>query len=364
MPWSTPTLRNVRELVRDSVRANLPGSDANVPNSLLRVMSDAMGALCHLVLQYIDWLSKQLLPDTAEKEFLDRHGAIWLVNSDGTKGRKQATLAFGSISITGTAGVVVPLGSTLTNAPADGEIFAYETLEQVNVGLTPTPVKVRALDAGAAGNLGAGALMAFNPTLNGVDRNTTVIAIAGGADTETDDELRARILLRIQQPPMGGDETDYEAWVLAVPGVTRAWCNPLEMGIGTVTVRFMMDDLRADSGGIPLAEDVVAVEAYLDTVRPVAVKDFFVAAPIPFPINIGISALVTDSAATREAIELSLRDMFFEKAIPGGTIYESWVEAAISDAVGVDHFELNFQTMPMLSPGHLGILGSIIYAGG
>src|SRR4249920_792404 len=98
MPWTTPTLRNVRVLVRDSVRAHLPGADANVPNSLLRVMADAMAALCHLVLQYIDWLSKQLLPDTAETEFLDRHGQIWLVNSDGTKGRKQATLAFGSIS--------------------------------------------------------------------------------------------------------------------------------------------------------------------------------------------------------------------------------------------------------------------------
>jgi uncharacterized phage protein gp47/JayE len=364
MPWTTPTLRNVRVMVRDNVRAYLPGSDANVPNSLLRVMADAMGALCHLVLQYIDWLSKQLLPDTAETEFLDRHGAIWLVNSDGTKGRKQATLSFGSISITGNAGVVVPLGSTLTNTPTDGEIIAYETLEQVNVGLTPTPVQVRALDAGAAGNLGAGAIMAFNPVLNGVDRNASVIAIAGGADTETDDELRARVLLRIQQPPMGGDKTDYEAWVLAVPGVTRAWCNPLEMGIGTVTVRFMMDDLRADNGGIPLAQDVVAVEAYLDTVRPVAVKDVFVAAPIAFPITLGISALVVDSAATREAIELSLRDMFFEKAIPGGTIYESWVESAIADAVGVDHFELSFVTTPMPTPGSLGILGSIIYAGG
>ena len=52
MPWATPTLRSVREMVRDSVRANLPGADANVPNSLLRIMSDAMGALCHLTLQY------------------------------------------------------------------------------------------------------------------------------------------------------------------------------------------------------------------------------------------------------------------------------------------------------------------------
>jgi len=84
VPWTTPTLREVRSLVRDAVHASLPGADANVPNSLLRVMSDNQGALCHLTLQYIDWLSLQLLPDTAETEWLDRHGQIWLVNADGT----------------------------------------------------------------------------------------------------------------------------------------------------------------------------------------------------------------------------------------------------------------------------------------
>ena len=67
MPWATPTLRDVRSLVRDSVNAYLPGADASIPNSVLRVMSDVMGALCHLTLQYIDWLALQLLPDTAER---------------------------------------------------------------------------------------------------------------------------------------------------------------------------------------------------------------------------------------------------------------------------------------------------------
>ena len=40
MPWSTPTLKEVRSLVRDSIHGSLPGSDATVPNSVLRVLSD------------------------------------------------------------------------------------------------------------------------------------------------------------------------------------------------------------------------------------------------------------------------------------------------------------------------------------
>jgi uncharacterized phage protein gp47/JayE len=360
MPWSTPALKDVRIMVRDSVRANLPGSDANVPNSLLRVMADAMGALCHLCLQYIDWLAKQLLPDTAETEWLDRHGQIWLVNSDGSTGRKQATLAVGSVAATGNIGAIIPINTELRSA----DDLGFETTATITMGSGPTEVPVRALDPGAAGNLSIGYTIGFGEPIAGIDPTARVLQLVGGADVETDEELRARILRRIQEPPMGGDQSDWEAWCLEVPGVTRAWASALEMGIGTVTTRFMMDDLRADNAGIPLAEDVAMVEAYLDTKRPVAVKDTYVVAPIPFPINMNINGLVVDSSSTRAGIEESLRGMLFNKAAPGETIYRSWVSAAIADAIGVDHFELVFNTTPMPSPGHLGVLGSIIYAGG
>src|SRR5262252_8313000 len=99
MPWSTPNLTLVRTTTRDYVAAQLRGAPM-IPNSVLRVMSDAQGGLAHLVLVYIDWLSLQLLPDTAETVWLDRHGNIWLVNADGSKGRKPATYSAGSCTIT------------------------------------------------------------------------------------------------------------------------------------------------------------------------------------------------------------------------------------------------------------------------
>jgi len=360
MPWATPTLRQVRGFVRDSIHASLPGSDANVPNSILRVLADAMGALCHLTLQYLDWLSKMLLPDTAETLWLDRHGKIWLVNSDGTTGRKQATLASGQVTATGQNGTIVPTGTTLSSP--DG--VEYETTAQVIISGLPTPIPVRAIDPGAASNMVTGSPMAFDTPPVGLDRTVLVLSMIGGADIETDDELRARVLQRIQQPPMGGDESDYEAWALAVPGVTRAWANALEEGMGTCTVRFCMDDLRAENNGIPYAEDVVAVQNYIDVKRPVAVKDIFVVAPIPFPISFKITQLVDDTTATRASIETMCKEMFFEKSFPGCTIYRSWLEVAIANAIGEQHHELEYTTTTAPTPGHLPILGSIIYAGG
>ena len=83
MPWTTPTLRAVRETVRGEITTTL-GRASFVGNSVLRVMADASAAVCHLTLRYLDWVTLQLLPDTAEHEWLDRHANIWLVNADGS----------------------------------------------------------------------------------------------------------------------------------------------------------------------------------------------------------------------------------------------------------------------------------------
>src|SRR5215831_2880519 len=270
MPWQTPSLRQVRELTRDNVSTALSGA-AMIPNSVLRVMCDAMSALAHLTLLYIDWLALQLLPDTAEKEWLDRHGQIWLLNADGTKGRKGATFAAGTVTITGTVGTIVPISSGLVG----GNQIEYETTDEVILGADATPIGIVALDGGAVGNLDPDEVLTFTDNLAGVDSQAIVVELTGGADEETDPDLRARVLQRIQQPPMGGDKSDYEMWTLRVAGVTRAWCAPNEMGIGTVTVRFMCDDLRVQNNGFPLDDDVIAVTSYLDTVRPVCVKDFW-----------------------------------------------------------------------------------------
>jgi len=356
MPWSTPTLKEVRGLVRDNVRASLPGADASVPNSVLRVLSDAQGGLCHLTLQYIDWLSLQLLPDTAETEWLDRHGAIWLVNADGTKGRKQATFAYGFVEFTGESGTVVPVGARLSGGTEGVE---YETTQEITIGTTPTPAPVRALDAGKAGNLVQGETLALIDLIPGANGAVTVIQITGGVDTENDDDLRMRILHRIQNPPMGGAQEDYVTWALAVPGVTRAWAAP-EQGIGTITVRFLMDELRAEDDGWPTPSDVQIVHNYINKMRPVTVKDCYVLAPIKYFIDITILDLMPPDVAG--AVEASLRDMLFQMAKPGQTIYAAWVSYAIMNAPGVQSFHLvttDDYVMPSL--GHMAVLGTILY---
>lgn len=352
MAWSTPTLRELRERTRDDIAAHLPGADATVPNSVLRVLSDSNAGLAYLTLLYLDWQSRQYLPDTAGTEWLDRHGQIWL------GGRKAATYASGAVTFTGANGTTVPAGTTLQSVDA----VAYQTTADVVIGSTGSQAPVVALTAGAAGNRDRGASFSLPFGLSGVDGSATVVSLTGGVDDESDDDLRTRVLLRIRRPPMGGDADDYVQWALAVPGVTRAWVAPLEQGIGTVTVRIMLDDLRASTGGFPLQEDLDAARAYLDTVRPVAVKDFWVYGPIPQPISLTISNLSKDTLATRAAIEKAVREMLYERATPGQTIFRSWIDEAVSGAIGEESHDLTFSNAVMPAPGYIATLDSIFYA--
>jgi uncharacterized phage protein gp47/JayE len=160
---------------------------------------------------------------------------------------------------------------------------------------------------------------------------------------------------------MGGDATDYVEWALAVPGVTRAWPFPQEMGIGTMTLRFMMDDLRAGNGGFPLPDDVDTVAAYINSVRPVTVKDMFVVCPIPYPVNARITYLDSDTRSTHDAIVASLQTVFFNRSKPGQTWYRAWLDEAILAAAGVNAYDLVAEDVPMPSSGYMPVLGDVTY---
>lgn len=365
MPWQTPDLDTVRATNRDYIIGKL--GVPIVPNSQARVLADANANNAHLTLQYLDWASLQLLPDTAEQQFLEKWGNIFLVNADGSRGRKQATFAAGIATLTGIAGTLVPAGSQMTGSTAAA--VTYEATVEATVGASPSPVAIRALDAGAAGNLDPGTLLSLTVGLAGLDANATVVTLTGAADQEDDDELRGRVLARIRQPPMGGDADDYVNWALAVAGVTRAWTEGNAMGPGTVTVRIMCDDLRASTGGLPNADDLAAVKAYLLTVRPASVKEVYVQAPIFQPVPFTITNLVGDSVGLRAAIAKAVVAMLFQRARPAytlngvvqaaTTIPAAWVSEAIYTATNGAYFDLAMADALMASNGCLAVLGPI-----
>jgi uncharacterized phage protein gp47/JayE len=361
MPWPLISLRARRAQVRDDIATHLPGADASVPNSVLRVVGDVQANLTHDNDTHLDWVAKQMMPDTAEGAFADRWGAIWLPN-----GRKAASYAQGQITVTGTVGATVPAGALLTVPAVDnsgaGVTLQYAVSTSFTLTSTSGLVSIIALNAGALSNLDTGTNLQFVTIPAGIDGQAVVAspALSGGTDMESDADLIARYVDRIQEPPHGGSCHDYVQWALEVPGVTRAWAAQ-EMGLGTVTLRFMMDDVRAAYNGFPQAGDLAVMQAYIDARRPVTVADWWPLAPVAQALNLTIADLATDTPLVRANIRSELTEMLRARANPGATVYASWIREAISSATGEDHHELTITDAVPASVGTLITLGTITY---
>lgn len=321
MSFSRPTLTELIERASADIETRLPGVDARLRRSNLNVLARVHAGALHSLYGYLAFLEKQLFVDTAEQSYLERYSSIWGVL------RLPAAFAEGNVNFTGVAGAVLPEGTQLQSG--DGK--TYVTTADVTLGAGATPGPVAALVAGAAGNVAASVGLTVLQPVSGVNSAATVAVggVSGGTDAESDDSLRARVLRRIRQAPNGGAAADYVTWALEVPGVTRAWCYPLEDGAGTVKVRFVRDD---DAGFVPDAGEVAAVQAYIQARRPVTAQ-VTVVAPVAVPRNFTIQ-LVPNTTEVRAAVQAELADLLRREAEPGGTILISHIREAISVAAG------------------------------
>lgn len=320
MSFVRPSLSQLVDRARGDIAARLPGADAALRHSVLDVLARTHAGAAAGLYGYLSFIEQQLLPDTAEGEYLARHAGIWGVR------RKPAIAATASVTATGVDGAAVPAGTELQRS--DGARYRVSTAAVIAAG--SAALSVEAVDPGLAGTPAAGAALVFASPVAGVNAQALVAAVtAAGSDEEADDALLARLLDRIQRPPQGGTANDYVQWALAQPGVTRAWATANWMGPGTVGLTFVMD---GRSNILPLAGDVAAVQAALDLLRPVT-AELYVFAPVAQPIDFTIRAL-PDTPATRAAITAELDDFFAREAEPGGTIWTSRVGEAISLAAG------------------------------
>ena len=324
MVFDRPTLEEIRTRTQAELEAEL--SVGPLPRrSALLALSNALAAQSHLLHGHLSWVSRQILPTTAEGTQLNRHATLYGIV------RKAATRATGSVTLTGTAGATMPIGSLMQNQA--GVLYRATSFAQIAQGETTASVSVESVLAGSAGNIGAGLAIELTEPVPGIAAQATSggLGIAGGADQEDDEDLRARILVRLQTPPQGGAAADYKAWALEVPGVTRAWPLPLYNGPGTVALTFATDD--DPNGPIPSAAKVLEVYEYIEARRPVTVNEFTVFAPVEVDLDVTVQ-IVPDTPELRDAVIASLEDALLRKFSPGATLHLSEISEAISSAPG------------------------------
>lgn len=351
MPFNRPTLQTLIDRAAADIETRLPGTDARARRSNLGVLARVHAGAMHALYGFLAWLAEQLMPDTAEAEYLDRWSSIWGV------ARIAAAQAIGNVTLTGTNGTLIPAGTELQRA--DGTL--YTTNADATIAAGTATAAVTAAEGGVAGNAAQNTTLSFVTPISGADSNATVAVggLTAGTDQETDEALRVRLLDRIQQPPQGGAANDYITWAKEVAGVTRAWCYPSELGPGTVSVRFVRDD---DASIIPDAGEVAAVQTYIDARRPVT-ADVTVVAPVAVVLNFTISSLNPSTQTVKDAIAAELADLLRREAEPGGTILLSHIREAISVAAGETNHVLTAPAADVThTTGQIATMGVITWA--
>jgi uncharacterized phage protein gp47/JayE len=323
MAWPLPDPVVLAERAAADLDATF-GAEAIDP----RAPESVFGAICRIVAMalfeehlHLRAQADELMPDTAI-ENLERHADVWGVT------RLPAIAAGGLVTFQGAAATPIPAGTELRTAT--GTSVLTEALATVGSGGT-VDVRVNAAFVGAAGTLAAGTVLALVNPIAGLTVQGATVTSAGlrdprGADLESDEALRARLLARIRTPPRGGAAADYEAWARLTPNVERVAVVPNWVGAGSVGVVIAMAGAAVPDGGT-----LAAIAATIAPLRPVT-AEVHVVPVVRVPINLTIY-LTPDNAATRAAITAA-SDLYFATVSIGEDVYFSRLTEAISSAGG------------------------------
>lgn len=366
MPFLRKTRRELLTETAQDFNAQLPGTDAMLRRSVVGVLSYVHGMALDALYAALNWLSRQIIPTTADLDYLLRWARLFLPVP-----RLDATFAFGTASVAVTGSPTIDEGTLLRRG--DGALFAASTDSTISGGVLT--VSIMAQVAGLAGNTAPSTVLSLITPIAGVPSLLTVSSsgLTGGAEIETPASVLARLQRRVQTPPQGGSGNDYINWAFdAHPGVTRAWCYPLENGPGSVTVRFMCDAAYDD--GIPLSGDVLIVSNYIESVRPVGGSRTYVA-PVADPLDFEISGLAPNTTAIKAAIAASLADLIRKEATPGGNYWQGYTTVSggtlllshivegIASVPGVNDFTLVSPSANVTAPlGHIVTLGDFTWS--
>lgn len=311
---------------RADVATRLTGADANLRGSPEEALAITLAGLTHGAHGHIKWLSKQILTDLSEEEFLVREADVYGLE------RTAAVQSHGELTIVGVDTTVCPAGTIW--ARSDGVTYTQDA--DVTISGGQATADLTAVEGGTAGDAVSGTKLTIASAVAGITSTATVSGdgLIDGSEIETVAALRARLLARKRNPPKAGGPGDYVAWALEVSGVTRAWEYPLRLGPGTVGVFFVRDN---DVAIVPDAGEIADVQDHIDSVRPVTAE--VVVLPLTAaPLNFTFTSLTTDDADTRAAIEAELEALISSAAEPESTLLLSQINEAISIAAGeTDH---------------------------
>jgi uncharacterized phage protein gp47/JayE len=245
--------------------------------------------------------------------------------------RNAAVAATGIVTFTGAPGTVIGTGVEVGTEPTapDAEAPEFETtVGGVIPGGGSIDLAVRATETskGTIGNVSAGAIVGILTDVPGLVSVTNADPTVGGADTETDEGLRSR-LLAVYGGGGGWNKAAFEVAALAYGnGIGQVTVIPLWDGPGTVKV------VIATADGDPVSAGTVT--GFQNFIDPIAAQGAGAA-------MVGIAVTVQTAAVQNVTVAASVEpEPGYSVEGDGGTIaLRPVIEAQLAayvDAIGSD----------------------------
>jgi uncharacterized phage protein gp47/JayE len=144
-----------------------------------------------------------------------------LIGNNYNVPRKAAEAAQFTITLPGINGTIIPITVDFVG-DANGIRYSVDASATITGGIAT--INVTAKTVGVAGNLNISDTMQLGRVIPGAESTATITVVTNtGAERESDDDYRIRILDVIRATPGGGNSADYRIWSQEVAGVARAY---------------------------------------------------------------------------------------------------------------------------------------------
>lgn len=328
MSLTTPITKEISDNIIAQLETSLNQTIPLLPKSFLRVLAKVLAGVFILLYKYGGFMFLQIFVQTASsKETIVNGKSLvplteWgrLIGVGDPVAATQAELLI-DITVENQVGSLLS-GTQLVNV--DNGV-TYITIGTVLLNAATVQATIRAVSdqsggggAGAIGNLDPGAIVSFANPLANVARDTVVDSqVVTGANGESTEVYRQRVIDRFQKRPQGGAYVDYEIWGEETAGIVNIYPytsdNP-----GQVDV-YVEANTDTDPDGIPTTAQL---EAVLDSInldqnglasrRPAnALANTFAITRVGFDCT--VLGLVVDNLATVQAdINTAITEFFLE----------------------------------------------------
>ncbi len=314
----------------------LSGSEVNDASDTGIKLRALAAQLCALHLN-LDYLERQMFPNTAIDEALDGHAAArGLKRREGFK--SYGTLRF-SLPSALYYSLLIPAGTLCSTGGDKPKRFLTIAAATIAVGALYADVPAEAESCGETCNVSPGEITEIiNPPYAAL-KVTNTAAFFGGAETEPDEDLRARVLDSYFEQRTSSNAAYYKEIAYRRKGVGSVFVAPRARGRGTVDIYVagyggtVSSDVIADIQSEVNDEKEINVDA---RVYAATIKDYTVALQILTKENFAFDSVAED---VRKAV-LS----HFKTAEVGKYVYLSGIMSAVCAVNGVQNVKITAPT--------------------